>query len=121
MQWYAPANGRRGRQRVFSDAAIRFCLSIKCLFGPALRQSLLRLAGLAWKVPDFSTVFRRQKTLRVQLPYRSSAMALDLLVHSTGNMGVKVAGGSAADLATSLQQERPRYSRPIRTAGISLR
>lgn len=33
MQWYAPANGRRGRQRVFSDAAIQFCLSIKCLFG----------------------------------------------------------------------------------------
>ena len=57
MQWYAPANGRRGRQRVFSDAAIQFCLSIKCLFGLALRQSLglveslLRLAGLAWRVP----------------------------------------------------------------------
>ena len=52
MQWYAPANGRRGRQRVFSDAAIQFCLSIKCLFCLALRQSLglvkslLRLAGL---------------------------------------------------------------------------
>lgn len=90
MQWYAPANGRRGRQRVFSDAAIQFCLSIKCLFGLALRQSLglveslLRLAGLAWRVPDFSTVCRRQKTLRVQLPYQSSATALDLLVDSTG-------------------------------------
>ena len=85
-----PANGRRGRQRVFSDAAIQFCLSIKCLFGLALRQSLglvdslLRLAGLAWKVPDFSTVCRRQKTLRVQLPYQSSTTALDLLVDSTG-------------------------------------
>jgi len=37
------------------------------------------------------------------------------------DMGFKVAGGSAAELATSLQQERPRYSRAIRTAGISLR
>lgn len=37
------------------------------------------------------------------------------------DMGFKVAGGSAADLAASLQQERPRYSRAIRTAGISLR
>lgn len=37
MQWYAPASGKRGRQRVFSDAAIQFCLSIKCLFGLALR------------------------------------------------------------------------------------
>ena len=66
MQWYTPASGRRGRQRVFSDAAIRFCLSIKCLFGLALRQSLglvenlLRLACLDWEVPDFSTVCRRQ-------------------------------------------------------------
>jgi len=35
-------------------------------------------------VPDFSTVSRRQKTLRVQLPYRASTTALDLLVDSTG-------------------------------------
>ena len=90
MQWYAPASGRRGRQRVFSDAATQFCLSIKCLFGLALRQSLglveslLRLACLDWKVPDFSTVCRRQKHLSVKLPYRPSTTALDLLVDSTG-------------------------------------
>ena len=90
MQWYAPASGKRGRQHVFSDAAIQFCLSIKCLFGLALRQSLglvqslLRLAGLDWRVPDFSTVSRRQKTLQVQLPYRASTSALNLLVDSTG-------------------------------------
>lgn len=40
MQWYAPASGKRGRQRFFSDAAIQFCQTIKCLFGLALRQSL---------------------------------------------------------------------------------
>jgi hypothetical protein len=90
MPWCAPASGQRGRQRVISDAAIPFCLSIKCLFNLALRQSLglvesvLRLAGLAWRVPDFSTVCRRQKTLRVPLPYRASTTALDLLVDSTG-------------------------------------
>lgn len=45
---------------------LQFCMSIKCLFDLALRQclevveSLLRLAGLDWKVPDFSTVCRRQ-------------------------------------------------------------
>ena len=76
---YAPASGKRGRKRVFSGAAIPFCLRIKCLFGLALRQSLglveslLRLAGLDWRVPDFSTVCRSQKTLlRVQLPYRAT-------------------------------------------------
>ncbi len=90
MQWCAPASGKRGRQHIFSDAAIQFCLSIKCLFGLALRQSLglveslLRLAGLDWRVPDFSTVCQRQKNLRVQLPYRAATCALDLLVDSTG-------------------------------------
>jgi hypothetical protein len=44
----------------------------------------LRLAGLDWSVPDFSTVCRRQKTLLVQLSYRASTTALDLLVDSTG-------------------------------------
>lgn len=90
MLWYAPASGRRGRQHIYSDAAIQFCLSIKCLFGLPLRQSLglveslLRMAGLEWRVPDFSTVSRRQKSLRVQLPYRASTTGLDLLVDSTG-------------------------------------
>ncbi len=49
-----------------------------------LIQSLLRLAGLDWRVPEFSTVSRRQRTLPVQLPYQRSAAALDLLVDSTG-------------------------------------
>ena len=90
MQWYAPASGKRGRQQTFTDAAIQFCLSIKCLFGLALRQSLgliqslLRLAGLDWRIPDFSAINRRQKTLQVQLAYQRSATALDLLVDSTG-------------------------------------
>ena len=90
MQWYAPSSGKRGRQHIFSNAAIQFCLGIKCLFGLALRQSLgmveslLRLAGLDWRVPDYSTVCRRQKTLQVQLPYRASTTALELLVDSTG-------------------------------------
>lgn len=90
MQWYAPASGKRGRHHTFIDTAIQFCLSIKCLFGLALRQSLgliqslLELGKVNWRVPDFSTVSRRQRTLQVQLPYQRSATALDLLVDSTG-------------------------------------
>jgi len=67
MQWLAMPSGKRGRQRTFSDAAIQFCLSIKCLVGLALRQtlglveSLLRLACLDWAVPDYSTVSRPNK------------------------------------------------------------
>lgn len=71
MQWYASATGKRGRQQVFSDAAIQFFPSMKSLFGLALRQSLglvesmLHLTGLTWRVPNFSTVCRRQKDLNV--------------------------------------------------------
>jgi len=90
MQWLAAPSGKRGRQQTFSDVVIQFCLSIKGLFRLALRQtlglveSLLRLAGLDWPVPDYSTVCRRQKTLQVQIGYRPGAQPLQLLVDSTG-------------------------------------
>ena len=47
-------------------------------------ESLLRLVGLAWTVPDFSTLSRRQKTLAVAIPYRGSQGPLNLLIDSTG-------------------------------------
>ena len=90
MQWLAAPSGKRGRQQTFSDAAIQFCLSIKGLFRLALRQtlgrveSLLRLAGLDWPVPDYSTECRWQKTLQVEIGYRPGAQPLQLLVDSTG-------------------------------------
>ena len=86
MAWHAPPEGRPGRPLVFSNAAIQFCLSIKVLFKLPLRQtagmvaSLLRLAGLDWHVPDFSTLCRRRKTLVVQIPYRRADGLLSLLV-----------------------------------------
>ena len=95
MSWDAAPTGRRGRQQTYSDAAIQTCLSMKVLFGMALRQttgfveSLLRLIGLDWAVPDFSTLSRRQKTLKVNIPCRGSDGPLHLLVDSTG---IKVEG-----------------------------
>ena len=90
MEWHAPARHCAGRPQTFSDAAIQFCLSIKVLFGLALRQtigmvtSLLELAGLDWPVPDYSTLCRRQKTVTIQVPFRRSDGNLNLLVDSTG-------------------------------------
>ena len=95
MTWEAAPTGKRGRQPDYSDAAIQTCLTMKVLFGMALRQttgfveSLLRLIGLDWAVPDFSTLSRRQKTLMVNIPYRGSDGPLHLLVDSTG---IKVEG-----------------------------
>jgi Transposase DDE domain len=91
MEWLASPSGRPGRSETYSDAAIQFCLSIKVLFGLALRQaigmvaSLLKLAGLEdWPVPDYSTLCRRQGTVTIQIPYRRSGGPLHLLVDSTG-------------------------------------
>lgn len=94
MVWTPPPSGKRGRQQQFSDAAIQTCLTLKVLFGMPLRQttgfvqSLLRLVGLDWVAPDFSTLCRRQKTLSVNLPYRGSTGPLNVqtpLVAGTGS------------------------------------
>lgn len=85
-----PPSSKRGRQRSFNDAAIQICLTMKVLFGMPLRQttgfaqSLLRLVGLDWAVPDYSTLCRRQKSLNVSLPYRGGTGRLNLLIDSTG-------------------------------------
>ncbi|AHD03739.1 IS5 family transposase [Leisingera methylohalidivorans] len=90
MVWTPPPTGKRGRQQQFSDAAIQTCLTLKVLFGLPLRQttgfveSLLRLIGLDWIVPDFSTLCRRQKMLNVSLPYRGGTGPLNLLIPSHG-------------------------------------
>ena len=90
MKWHGRPSGRRGRSPTFSDEAIQFCLSIKCLFNLPLRQamrmtqSLLHLAGRDWPVPDYSTVSRRQKTLQVAIGAVPTTTGLHLLVDSTG-------------------------------------
>jgi hypothetical protein len=107
MIWAAKPTGKRGRQPVYSDAAVQTCLTMKVLFGMvdigaplvqatmATRQttgfveSLLSLIGLDWDVPDFSTLSRRQKTLAVNIPHRGSQGPLHLLIDSTG---IKVEG-----------------------------
>lgn len=74
----------------FSDSAIELCLTLKALFNLPLRQvtglveSLLKLAGLDWPVPDYTTICRRQKTLNIALGGRPSSGGLHLLVDSTG-------------------------------------
>ena len=52
-------------------------------------ESLEHLTGLDWTVPDFSTLSRRQKSLKVNIPYRGSQVPLHLLIDSTG---IKVEG-----------------------------
>jgi len=90
MCWHGSASGKRGRRPKYREAAIQFCLTIKSLFNLALRQamgmaqSLLKLAGLDWQVPDFSTLSRRQKHLSVTIGAQPTIKGLHLLVDSTG-------------------------------------
>ena len=90
MTWEAAPTGKRGRQPVYSDAAVQACLTMKVMFGmvdivaPLVKatmstrqttgfvESLLCLIGLDRDVPDFRTLSRRQKTLKVNIPYRGS-------------------------------------------------
>ena len=73
-----------------SDSAIELCLTLKTLFNLPLRQvtglvaSLIKMADLDWPVPDYTTLCRRQKTLKVNLVGRANSGGLHLLVDSTG-------------------------------------
>jgi len=95
MIWEAAPTVKRGRRPEYSDAAIQTCLTMKVLFGMALRQttgfveSLLGLIDLDWAVPNFGTLSRCQKSLKVNIPYRGSQGPLHLLIDSTG---IKVEG-----------------------------
>ena len=86
---HSPESIRARHRSSFANMpAIQTCLTMKVLFGMALRQttgfveSLLRLSGLDWLVPNFSTLSRRQKTLQVNIPYRGSDGPLHLLIPS---------------------------------------
>jgi hypothetical protein len=92
-----------GSEDIVIFIGVSLCLSELCLLSGqnggqsnmALRQatgfveSLLQLIGLDWRVPDFSTLCRRQKTLVVDIASRRASEPLHLLIDSTG---IKVEG-----------------------------
>jgi hypothetical protein len=84
VNWHVKTSGKRGRSPTFRDEAMQFCLTINCLFSLLLcqamgmTQSLRRLAGLEWPIPDYSTVSRRQKTLRVAIEVMPTTTGLHL-------------------------------------------
>ena len=89
-QWYAEPQGKQGRSQTYSDIAIQCCLMIKSLFRLTLRmvtgfvQSLIKLCGLDWTAPDYSTLCRRQKHIDIAISYQKNSDGLHLLVDSTG-------------------------------------
>lgn len=132
MCWHARPTGRRGRQPECSGAAIQVCLTIKVLFGMPLRQttgfveSLLRQVGLDWKVPDFSTLCRRQKALNVAIPLRGGSGPLHLLIDATGikaegegEWNARKHGGSKKRLWRKLHLGMDEETLEIRAVGVT--
>ena len=83
--------GRRGRPQAYCNGMIQMLLTLKSVYRLPLRalqgfaQSLQCLALPALPVPDYSTLSRRAKALRVTLPVlRNAGEAVHLLVDSTG-------------------------------------
>ena len=74
LDWRAARTGKRGHPEVFSDQAIQTCLTLKVLFGLPLRQTvglvaiLIKMAGLDWPVPDWSTLCCRQASISIPIP-----------------------------------------------------
>lgn len=94
--WRARARGgRRGCPPTYADAAILTMATLQEVYGLALRPtqgllaSLMALLGVGLPVPDYTTLCRRRRSLRVALPRRRKSDPLHLVVDSTG---VKVYG-----------------------------
>ncbi len=89
--WHAPASGKPGGQRVYSDLAIETALTVRSVYHLGLRQtegflrSVSALLGLEIRIPDHSTLSRRSMTLTpVQLYPTGSKDPVHILIDSTG-------------------------------------
>ena len=89
--WRAQPRATRGGQPWYSPLTILTALTLRAVFGLALRQtegligSVIGLLGLDLSVPDHSTLCRRAEALEVPRPQpRREGEPLHLLVDSTG-------------------------------------
>jgi hypothetical protein len=109
-QWYAPSKGKQGRNQTYSDAAIQCCLMIKSLFRLSLRmvtgfvQSLIKLCGLNWTAPDYSTL--EDKSILILQSATKSSDGLHLLVDSTGMKFLGEANGNARNMELNIVANR---------------
>jgi hypothetical protein len=88
--WNAPASGRAGGQRRYSDLAIVTALTLRSVFHLPLRQtegfvaSLIRIMGLDLETPDHTTLSRRSRTVEVPDLVRRHHGPVHLAIDSTG-------------------------------------
>ena len=89
-QWYYQGPKQRGAQFTYTDLVIETGLTLKAVFHLGFRQSqgllgsILFLLGVDLKVPNYSTLCRRPKTLLVDLGAGRAEQARHIVVDSTG-------------------------------------
>ena len=82
--------GKRGCSDAYSDLAIETALSLRAIFQLPLRAthglvgSMIALMKLPLKNPNYSTLRRRQRRLKVHLPRTRSGQLLHVVVDATG-------------------------------------
>jgi hypothetical protein len=87
--------GKAGRANLYSNIAITCMATLKEVYHLSLRAtqglllSVVKLLAVEVKVPDYTTLSRRCRTLRLRLPRLPKSTALHLVVDSTG---VKIFG-----------------------------
>lgn len=85
----------RGHPTIYSDVAILCTLSLKVIFQLPLRategllSSLIKLMDVPLKVPDYTTLSRRQSKLEVEIPSVIQNESRHVVIDSTG---IKVFG-----------------------------
>ena len=88
--WRAQPRATPGGQRHYSDLAIETALTLRAVFGLALRQteglvgSIMQLLGIDLPVPDHTTFSRRAGGFKVLQKPRASSDPLHLIIDSTG-------------------------------------
>jgi IS5 family transposase len=95
-RWLASEKtGHRGASRTYSNRAIEVMATLKGIYRWAGRQiegfieSVFNLMNIILAVPDHSTLCRRMKTLKIDIPVQPAAKARHVVIDSTG---VKVYG-----------------------------
>ena len=97
--WQAPRRTTPGGQAWYSDVAIEPVLILRLVFHLALRQaegfvaSVLRLLGLALRVPDHTTLCRRSRGFAGRRPGVVPHGPMHLVIDSTG---LKLFGAGAS-------------------------
>jgi hypothetical protein len=88
-------SGKPGASDVYSDLAIETCLTMRAAYNLPLRktngfvESVLEMMSLDLKCPDYTTMCRRGKELKIDLKKLQTRGAIDIVVDSTG---VKIYG-----------------------------